>query len=230
MQSVRFTSRGRLFWAFLTVLCGLGFFASAGWGEDSAATPSVTLSPNDYVLMGRTVHLLKDSGSDPQWDFKDSGAGWVDTNLNIRPILWRVMPNTVDASKAMLMSEYLLVLRNYDDIVANNKTWNVSTLQKWLNKETGGSTWDPTVEAGDSSFGFLDDRRFTTAERNAMLAFTWGTDGTISKMALPASDDLKNGGTFGFADNSARIGTFRSASDFDVAGGAYEYWVCSDGA
>jgi hypothetical protein len=99
-----------------------------------------------------------------------------------QPILWRVLG--VNNGKALLLSEYILDTRSFDD---NSNVWETSDLRTWLN--------------GD----FYSDA-FSQSERNAIV-----DNGKLGKVFILSDAELSNS-AYGFNSNKYVEDTFRRAS------------------
>ena len=119
-------------------------------------------------------------------------------NKGTNPIKWRVMETEED--KVTLISEYILEYRQYDPALYNN--WSGSDICKYLNSQESYT---------DS--GFLTTA-FTTAEQGYIEEYSnvqehgyFKTDTFTpnQKIVLPSVNEVKNGGSFGWKQDSDRV-------------------------
>ena len=146
-------------------------------------------------------------------------------NKGTDPIKWRVMG--VEDGKAILMSEYILEYRKYDD--SGHHKWSGSDICKYLNSK-----------APYTSNGFLTTA-FSSVEQAMILDYSntqeSGYDSEYAsaytytpsdKIVLPSVNEMEDGGTFGFSSDVTRIGT-NVRSDLDSQDSVYRWWLRSPG-
>ena len=140
------------------------------------------------------------------------GRYHISNNTDLESIPWRVLSIDRERRQILLLSEYLLEVRKYDDIPEKTRTsWSQSTIRAWLNS---AKTTRANAEVDYSNSGFLktafnEEERLTLVqstilndlgpfhgmnlamEKQSELVFLLSLDDVMSTEFFPNRDSLK---------------------------------------
>ena len=198
-QILAATGDGPIIWSIDRGTLPAGISLNSATGEISGTPTAVGIS-NFTVIATDGVNLpaFKALSITIKAALTITFGQYIKSDGSKAPIQWRVMG--VEDGKATLLSDHILEYREYDTSLYNNK-WSGSDICKYLNSE-GSYT----------NTGFLTTA-FTSTEQWHIAMYSnvqehglYETDTFVpnQKIVLPSVNEVKDGGTFGWNEDSHR--------------------------